>query len=391
MKRIRLRDDGERLSGSRENKARCLCRFMKWLRIEKNINLSPLELLNYHSKMRKSERIEDRRWLVNLVLEHTRDNPDFEEYADRRKYEIFQSIKNFCDFHEVVLTTAKNIFGKKIPKKNHLRQVGLREVKDFLVRLNQRERTICMLQLHSGMELGAVLHKFSYMWHSQVKPQLDNGCERMKIEFDERKANGKWYFTYISRDAIHELKKWLVERKKIVETLLNKGEELDETIIEGEPIFITSRGHPLREGQYSDTIKRKSGGKITSHMFRKLFECEAKVPDRGIALEYVKFFMGHVPQMDEAGGIYDRNMEIREEIFEKEYEKLELYLNIFSGSVEIHRTDLEKKVNDLEEQLRAVSWLADPEKAERIMKGLRLLEELEHLKRIGKLRDIVPQ
>lgn len=39
--------------------------------------------------------------------------------------------------------------------------------------------------------------------------------------------------------------------------------------------------------------------------------------------------------------------------------------------------DLEREVENLREQLQAVSWLADPEKAERVMRGLELLESLE--------------
>ena len=373
---------GERLSGSRLNKARMLCRFFRWLRVEQGVDLRPLELLDRQLRLRKTASIKDRRWLVNLALEHSRDNPDFAEYSDRRKYDIFHTVKSFCDFHEVPLTTAKNIFGRKRKKKNHRKQITLAAAKQVLGLMNQRDRTICIIPLQSGMGLGEVLHKFGYMWHSQVKPQLDAGCERMKVEFDERKGNGTWYFTFISRDGIHELRKWLIEREKIVEALIEEGKDVSKSVVDGEPIFITNRGKPLGEQMFAHQLNQKTGGKVTTHMFRKLFESEAKVPDRAIDREVIKFFMGHTPQMDHVGGIYDRNVEIREEIYEKEYAKLEPYINIYSSSVATSkRADLEREVAELREKVKEVSWLADPERAEAIMRGLRVLDALDLEKR----------
>lgn len=335
----KLKESEEKLSGSRLNKARMVCRFFKWLRVVKDIDLKPLELLNRQLQLRQSRNVQDRRWLVNLVLEHSRDNPDFAEYADRRKYDIFHTVKSFCDFHEVPLTMADNVFGSKRKKKNHRKQITLMETKELFGHLSQRDRTILFIILQSGMELGAVLHKMSYIWHSQVEPQLNAGCKRLKIEFDERKGNGTYYFTFVSRDGIHELQKWLIERKKIIENLLQDGKDLSKSVIEGEPIFITNRGNPLREQMFAHQLKEKTSGKVTSHMFRKLFESEAKVPKLGIDREYIKFWMGHTPKMDEAGGTYDRNPEIKEQICEREYEKLEPIINIYSSPVASRRTD----------------------------------------------------
>ena len=319
------------LSGSRLNRARILCRFFKWLMVVKNVDLSPDELLDRQLKLRQSPSVRDRQWLLNLVLEHSRDNPDFRDYSDMRKYDIFQTVKSFCDFHEVPLTMAKNIYGKKQKKKIHRKQINLAEAKTLLGDLSQRDRTILLIMLQSGMEIGAVLNKFSYMWHSQVKPQLDVGCERLKVEFDERKANGRWYFTYISRDGIHELRKWLQERRRIVENVLADGKNVNKAVIEGEPIFITSRGRPLKEHVFLQHFSRKMGGKVTTHMFRKLFKTEASIPERAIDRNIIEFLMGHINGIDAVGGDYDKTPEIHEEIFEKEYAKLEPFINIYSG------------------------------------------------------------
>jgi hypothetical protein len=67
------------LSSSRRDKARILCRFFKWLRIEKDVDLTPRELMERHRKFRlsKDSTVEKMQWLLNLALEHSRDNPDF--------------------------------------------------------------------------------------------------------------------------------------------------------------------------------------------------------------------------------------------------------------------------------------------------------------------------
>jgi len=327
------------VSGSKLNRGRMLYRFFKWLRIVKGISLAPRDLLDQQLQLRQSNSIAERQWLLNLVLEHSRDNPDFKEYSDGRRYDIFSTIKSFCDYHEVPLTTAKNVYGNKGKKKNRRRQIDITEAKKLLGQMNQRNRTICLIQLQSGMEIGAVLDKFNYIWHSQVKPQLDMNRERLKIDFDERKGNASPYYTYISQDGIHELQKWLEERDSVIEKLLADGQALNEEVIKGEPIFITTRGKRLRETTFSHELNLNTKGKVTSHGFRILFESEAKVPERGIDREYIKFFMGHAPKQDEAGGTYDRNVEIREEIAVKEYVKLEPYINIYSSPIASRRRD----------------------------------------------------
>lgn len=338
-RKFRCAPRGDRLSGSRLEKARVLCRFFKWLRVKEGVVLSPSDLLKRHRRLRRSDEIEDTQWLLNLVLRHTQYNTDFADYADRSKYGIFTIIKSFVERYEIPLTTAKGIYGKCRRKKNHRKQITPSKAKKLLGTMSQRNRAISLIQWQSGMEIGAVLNKFSYMWHSQVKPQLNQNCERMKIEFDERKANGSWYFTYISRDAIHELRKWLQIRKRIIEELLAKGKKLEESILDGEPIFITKSGRALQSNNYLRQFYDKMKGKVVTHMFRILFETQAKVPELGVDREYIKFWMGHAPQQDQVGGTYDRNPEIDDGISEREYAKVEPYINIYSSSAATRETD----------------------------------------------------
>jgi len=289
--------------------------------------------------------IEERQRILQLVLKYSRDNPDYAEYSDSHKYGMFQTIKGFFDYNEVQLTIAKNVYGRRKRKKNYRKQITLTEAKKLLGKLSQRDRTILIIMLQSGMEIGAALKKFSYAWHVQVKPQLDMGKRRLKIEFDERKGGGNWYFTYVSRDAVHELQKWLEERRNIIQSLLEDKKQVQKSVIEGEPIFITRRGKPLSSSQFSHQLHTKTNGEVTSHMFRKLFKSEASVPDRAISRKIVEFWMGHFNGIDAVGAEYDRNPEIHEEIFEKEYAKLEPYINIYSPRTVEHTDPL---LHDLE-------------------------------------------
>ena len=81
---------------SRDQHASDLCRYFKWLRLEKGWDVSPKDLLNDHLRRLKSEDIEDRRFHVNLVLEFSRDNKDehFSELGEGRKYQYFSTIRS---------------------------------------------------------------------------------------------------------------------------------------------------------------------------------------------------------------------------------------------------------------------------------------------------------
>jgi len=170
--------------------------------------------------------------------------------------------------------------------------------------------------LQSGMEIGAVLNKFNYMW-DYIKPQIDADKPRIKIDFSDRKYNNFPYFTYISRDAIQELRKWMFVRSRI----------LAELELEKRPIFITKTGKAYTENDFYVTLDyyRKHGkpelrrllkGFVT-HQLRKLFKTEASIPERGIDRNVVEFWMGHVNALDSVGGVYDKTPEIHEDVIEK--------------------------------------------------------------------------
>lgn len=347
-----------------------LCRFLKWLKAVKGQKFSPKDLLNDQIQMRRSDNIENRRKHLRWALEHTRDNPDFKDLSDSWKYSIFLVIKSFYDYHEVPLTAAKSVFGRRSKRKNCRKQITLAQAKKIVSLLGQRERAILLVILQSGMEIGAVLGKMNYMWE-EIIPQIEAGALRVKVEFNQRKGNNFPYFTYFSHDAIQELKKWLIIRRRIVEI---KGEP------ESHAIFITREGTPYLENNYYQTIdyhraKKKLPAFVT-HQFRKLFKTEASIPERGIDRNVIEFFMGHVNNLASVGGVYDKTPEIHENVIEKEYMKLEPYINIYSSHVQ--RSQLQEKLEVEHAKVEALSKeLVDLRKKFKVLENPLLTEWLE--------------
>jgi integrase len=311
-------------NGTRKYYVHALCRFFKWLRVVKGIEISPKDLLNEQLQLRSRGDIEDRQRHLNMVLEHSRDNPDFKDLGQRRKHHIFIVVKSFYDFHDVPLTTSKGKFGKHKKRKYRPKQMSLAAAKKVLGVMNQRDRAILLCMLQSGMSIGDVINKFGQMLE-YVRSNLD--AERIKISFDERKGNAFPYFTFISRDAIHELRKWFAIRDRLVRRhgdcpaifLAKNGEPLSLNSFEGSYLYHIRRAK-LKDGPFS----------VTSHMFRKLFKTESRAPERGIDQDIVEFMMGHASGIEAVGGPYDKTTELYEGVIEREYAKLEPYLNIYT-------------------------------------------------------------
>jgi len=346
-----------------------LCRFFKWLRVVKGLRFSPEGFLEEHLRRRGSSRVEDRRWALRLVLEFSRDNPDLREASYSRKYIMFTVLKQFFDYHEAPLTSAKGVFGRKRRRKFKPRQISMEEAKRILGVVGQRERTVLLIMLQSGMSVGDVLNKFNFML-DYVVAAVRSGVQRLRIDFPERKGNGFSYFTFISRDAIHELKKWLAIREKILRDI---GRESN-------AIFITKLGKPVTVPHflfmfdyYLRRAKLKSGAwTVTPHMFRKLFKTEASVPERGIDRDCVEFMMGHLSGIESVGGIYDRTPELYADVIEREYAKLEPYINVYSGK----HAEQELPVESLTpQQVEELKWLLETVRQNKMKILKALLEE----------------
>jgi hypothetical protein len=262
--------------------------FFRWLRVVHGLGFGGKELLDEHIRCRSGLSVEGRRWALRLVIGFSRDNPDLKGCSDGRKYQMFNVMKQFFDYHEAPLSSGKNVYGGHIRRKYRPRQISIEDAKRLLGYFNVRDRAILLVMLQSGMSIGDVLNKFSLML-PEVTVALKSNVQRFRVDFAERKGNGFNYFTFISRDALYELKKWLALRLHWLDGRKDPG-----TIFIAKPIMINDKpcleGRPLTVLSFevnfirvARKMKIKDGPwSVTPHMFRKLFKTESRPPERGI-------------------------------------------------------------------------------------------------------------
>jgi len=334
-------------------KAVGLARFFRWLHVVKGLDLSPSKFLNMHLKKRAAVSVEDRRWALSLALEFSRDNPDLRGKATQYKYSaFFLPIKLFCDVNEAPLTTTDGFFPKRNRRKYQEKGFTVDFVKKVLGLLNERDRAICLIQLQSGQGIEQVLVDVNSQCR-YVFREIDAGKKRIRLDFPERKGNGFRYFTFIGEDAIQQIRKWRLVRQQW----------LRELGVESDFLFITNRGKPLSCKVFHNNFRLimmrhglyKTPYSVRRHGFRKFFEQEASPPDRGISKSYVSFMMGHSRgtgedhKLDVVGGVYDGAPSVYPNVVEKEYAKMESYLNIYSqrrGEEDGEEVDLSEEDQD---------------------------------------------
>jgi hypothetical protein len=324
---------GKYAPATQYNFRRYLCMFFKWLRIRKDLEISPADFLQFLSEKRASTRVEDRCWGRNLLLEFTRDNKDFKGKSHSLLYgAMWKSVNLFCKAHEVELTSAKGAYGEKKHRKFRPEPYTIGLAKKVLGVLNQRDRAICLLGLQTGQSITQVLEDINGQYEYIVR-MIGAGKRRIRFDFDGRKGNGFAYYTFCSIDAITEIQKWLPIRRKWL-----AGETSSHLFIKrnGEKLTSEAWKSPFRERLQRHGVY-KGPYTVIFHMFRKIFESEASPPDRGISRDYVRFMMGHAvddvngDQLDIPGGTYDQAPFTHPDAVEREYAKLEPYINIYTG------------------------------------------------------------
>jgi len=317
---------------SKYNFSRYLCMFFKWMKIRKSLELRPDEFLQAICEKRQKTSVQERCWGRNLVLEFTRDNPDLKGKSHSLLYgAMFKSVNLFCKAHEVDLTIARGAYGEKKHRKYHPAPYTIALAKKVLAVVNQRDRAICMLGLQTGQSVTQVLDDINGQYDYIVR-MIHEGRRRIRFDFAERKGNDFQYYTFCSLDAITEIQKWLPIRKRWL-----NGRKSPYLFIkrDGEKLTPASWRSPFREHLQRHGVY-KGPFSVIFHMFRKIFESEASPPDRGISKDYVRFMLGHSvddvngDQLDIPGGIYDQAPFTHPDVVEREYSKLEPYLNIFS-------------------------------------------------------------
>lgn len=317
-----------------EKYSRGLCMFFKWLREVKGLKLGPEQFLDLLAEKRASRRAVELNWGKSLALQFSRDNVDLETRSDSTKLTSYLTpLKRFCEDCEVPLYTEQSVMGV-VRRKFSEPAYTVELAKKVLAVLNQRDRAVCMCMLQSGQSIHQVLVDLNLQCE-YVLGQIKQGRERIRVDFAERKGNNFPYHSFLSVDAITEVEKWLPKREQIIRGT-GKGSEL---------LFITELGDACMPKkwlvEYTHIMQRHglwTGPlSVRSHMFRKIFQSEASPPDRGISKEYVAFMMGHcsgtevIKKQDMPGGVYDNAPRIYLDVVEREYQKLEPYLNVYSG------------------------------------------------------------
>jgi integrase len=311
--------------------------FFKWLRQVKGINLTPTELLNEQLKRSRGNTVEDRRWAANLAIDFCRDNPDFKGHSDTHTRLHWNVLSQFFRNSEVPFCSSRNPLGTKAGRRKYKPKPLAREdAKKILVALSSREKAIAFSMLQSGMACEQCLGRFNFML-PYVQAQIKAGAERIRIDFDERKGNGFSYFTFIGNDGVQQLRVWLNERERWI-----KNFNLKLSPKAQKAIFISRTGKPITEAQfqrnftsqlYTKGIKTKPY-EVVTHQLRKIFKTEASPPERNINREIIEFMLGHKGDIGSSGGTYDQSPQIYQKMVEKEYQKLEPFLNLFSESIE---------------------------------------------------------
>lgn len=336
-----------------EEYARALAFFFNWLKRMKGITLTPTEFLNTQFKKGKSNRIEERRWAANLAIEFCRDNPDFQDLSGTHMRLHWTVIKGFFDASEVTLCNAKNPLGRKSGRRKYKpKPLSREDAKKILAVLNQRDRCIALIMVQSGLSIGDVLRKFNFML-DYIQARIRAGAERIKIEFDERKGNGFSYFTFISQDAIQELRKWLIQRERWIQKtgLAAEAEKAIFISLTGRTMTVPKFERNFQNQLYRSKLKTGAYG-IVSHQLRKVFKTESSPPERGIDSRIVEFMLGHKGGLEAVGNTYDESPQIYERTIEKEYQKLEPYINLYSGVAAEAQGESEAIKNEVQ-QLRA--------------------------------------
>jgi integrase len=180
-------------------------RFFRWA--QQKYGFQSLDaMLKDHEESRKSESIQQRKRHARILKEYVLDNPEFGELGDSARALIITAVSSFYNYCELPLTTAKGEFKFETYAKYDYRQPGLDDTRKIIDAAPQREKVIFLMMLQAGLRVGDLLNYVNYRW-VEIKQQLDAGKDPIKLTM----YGGK-YWTYITTDAIHELRKYIIER-----------------------------------------------------------------------------------------------------------------------------------------------------------------------------------
>jgi hypothetical protein len=361
--------------------------FLRWLKTQKGFEkTTPYELLKMQRANNRSDPTADNDTpelvLPKMFKNYCNSLPGLTYLSKVKAWTVIRSFfkYNDCSFPDV---QSVKIRSKQEGTKSKL---TLEIIKQGISAAKVRDKSWLLVKWQSFQDQERLDYLNTHL-AEHVVSEIGKGSQLIRLDFlgrkqEEGKPAGE-YFTFIGKDAIDALKQHLS---------LYKWEK-------GMPLWLSNHGTPIAVSSY-DTVWRegileriglviKENGKFGPtgrtgmglHEFRDIAKSllHRKARPEGFDMDCIKFFMGHVKQIDP--NTYDK-FYTDTEYMEEQYKLAERWLNIVSNPSPNGNGNQEERIRALEEQVRAMAMreaaaisAATDEEGMDILLGKKKLEE----------------
>lgn len=365
---------GRLASSTRYNYKLAAYDFFNWISQQPGYEgVTPDELLEVQDKCQGRERFKQLSMLQTWV-----------QQLDIRlgtKQIRYSAIRSFYE-HNHVPFPKDATFRLRADKPPVESELAVEDLKKIIISSNKAYQAVYLIMFQSSMGCAEFEH-FNHNSWPEVKAQLDEGKQRIKITLPGRKRqkNKMPYYSFIGKDAVQALKKYLDKKRGVIKNgeaifLNEKGESITTQALEryftrhAIKVGVIKRWTPAcpacgAETRYERTRRGKKRlatfyvcdkcGKETpaseikiptdiryeahAHEMRDTFRSEWDLsPARSVCAE---FFMGHNIDPND----YNKLFKLHPEFAEQQYALAEPYLNILSEDPrKIDRTRIEELV-----------------------------------------------
>lgn len=387
--------------------------FFNWISQQPGYEgVTPDELLEIQDKCQGRERFKQLSMLQTWIQQ--------QDIRLGTKQIRYSAIRSFYEHNHVALPKDPT-FRLRADKPPVESELMFEDLQKIILSCNEAYQAVYLIMFQSSMGCA----EFEYFNHNswpEVKPQLEEGKQRIKITLPGRKSNKNRvpYYTFFGRDAVQALKTYLSKGRKPVKSgetifLTEKGKPITTQAVEryftrhAIKVGVIERWTPpcpkcgeatryLREwrGKMQPTLyvcdkcgKETAASelkiatdvryKVHVHEMRDTFRSEWDLSSaRSVAAE---FFMGHNIDTNN----YNKIMKLHPEWAEHQYELAEPFLNILSEdprTIDVNRIEaiVEERVKE-----RLANEHGRLEKLERELEETRKLSE----KRIAEIEKLV--
>lgn len=271
------------------------------------------------------------------------------DYREGSKRAVYSTLRSFFMHNRASLPQDRGFrIRGSIPKV--VGTLTLDNLKMVLASSNRCYRSVFLCMFQGGMGQSELVF-WSNNGFRILLEQLDNGVKPIRVDLPGRKKAkyGRPYYTFLGRDAINALRKWMDERgRESGAIFLNQfGQSISSKSISRYWIkHLTKLG--LVDRVPNPTPKTRYGKNVHElrDLFRSRWQKSGRVP------EAAEFFMGHVIDP------LEYNKAFRDENYARmEYRRAEKWLNILSEDPEhVHIDEVDGMVDEL---LKAKGFLLE--------------------------------